>query len=299
MKQMLAIVLAIGLSTAAGQEGNLQPYLEYSFPGADIQAATEEISGRIEAAGLMILGRYSPAGDPGKVVIAVTGDDLLAAVASGSPTAGFAAALRVAITWQDSQLVVSSQNPPYWANAYFQSDYPAVAGLIEAFAQSLDQALSSDPSGAVTPFGSEQGLDVGDLRHYHYMFGMPYFEDLVKLATFPSFEEAAATIEKNLATSEVASKVFEVQAPGKAVRLYGIALGGERGEGRFLPIIDISHRTHTAFLPYGLLVMDGEVVMLHGRFRIALSYPDLTMGTFTKIMSTPGDIKKMMQALTE
>ena len=54
MKQILAIILAIGLSTAAGQEGNLQPYLEYSFPGADIQAAADEISGRIEAAGFAI-----------------------------------------------------------------------------------------------------------------------------------------------------------------------------------------------------------------------------------------------------
>jgi hypothetical protein len=37
--------------------------------------------------------------------------------------------------------------------------------------------------------------------------------------------------------------------------------------------------------------------MLHGRFRIALSFPDLTMGTFSKIMSTPGDIEEAMRQI--
>lgn len=74
---------------------------------------------------------------------------------------------------------------------------------------------------------------------------------------------------------------------------------GKDRESRYVPIIDFGERKHTAFLPYGLLVMDDAVVMLHGRFRIALSFPDLTMGTFSKIMATPGDIKKLMQALAE
>ena len=57
-----------------------------------------------------------------------------------------------------------------------------------------------------------------------------------------------------------------------------------------MPIIDIAQQKHVTFLPYELLVVGKEVRMLHGRLRIALSFPDLTMGTFTKIMSTPGEI---------
>ena len=57
-----------------------------------------------------------------------------------------------------------------------------------------------------------------------------------------------------------------------------------------MPIIDIAQQKHVTFLPYELLVVGKEVRMLHGRSRIALSLPDLTMGTFTKIMSTPGEI---------
>ena len=66
-----------------------------------------------------------------------------------------------------------------------------------------------------------------------------------------------------------------------------------------MPIIDIAQQKHVTFLPYELLVVGKEVLMLHGRFRIALSFPDLTMGTFTKIMSTPGEIEDLLSSLTK
>ena len=66
-----------------------------------------------------------------------------------------------------------------------------------------------------------------------------------------------------------------------------------------MPKIDLASPKHTAFLPYELLVDDNEAHMLHGRFRIALSFPDLTMGTFTKIMSMPGDIEDLLKQLAE
>ena len=66
-----------------------------------------------------------------------------------------------------------------------------------------------------------------------------------------------------------------------------------------MPIIDIAQQKHVTFLPYEFLVVGKEVRMLHGRFRIALSFPDLTMGTFTKIMSTPGEIEDLLSSLTK
>ena len=108
-----------------------------------------------------------------------------------------------------------------------------------------------------------------------------------------------AAIEKNLQSSETCSKVFVRDLPGKEVKLYGIALKGETGEGQFVPIIDIAQQKHVTFLPYELLVVGKEVRMLHGRFRIALSFPDLTMGTFTKIMSTTGEIEDLLSSLTK
>jgi large conductance mechanosensitive channel len=46
--------------------------------------------------------------------------------------------------------------------------------------------------------------------------------------------------------------------------------------------------------PYAVLVSGGRVKMLHGRFRIAQSFPDLTMGTFMKISGAPGGIAKVL-----
>jgi hypothetical protein len=68
----------------------------------------------------------------------------------------------------------------------------------------------------------------------------------------------------------------------------------EEGEKHFLPIIG---EDHLAAMPYEIIIQGKEATMLHGRYRIALHWPDLTMGTFTKIMSTPGDVKKVMKDL--
>ena len=52
-------------------------------------------------------------------------------------------------------------------------------------------------------------------------------------------------------------------------------------------------------MPYEIILQGKTASILHGRYRIALHWPELTMGTFMKIMSTPGDIKNTMQGLTE
>ena len=106
-------------------------------------------------------------------------------------------------------------------------------------------------------------------------------------------------IEKNLQSSDTCSKLFDRDLPGKEVKLYGIALKGETGEGQFVQIIDIAKQKHVTFLPNEFLVVGKEVRMLHGRSRIALSFPDLTIGTFTKIMSMPGEIEDLLSSLTK
>lgn len=130
--------------------------------------------------------------------------------------------------------------------------------------------------------------------------GMPRFDDNHELNEFASYEEAVAKIDGNFdkGVSNL-KKVYAIAIPGKKIKLYGVALSGEKGESHFLPTIDKGIPKHTAFLPYEMLVLDNKVLMLHGRFRIALSFPDLGMGTFMKIVSIPKDIKKMLITATE
>ena len=129
------------------------------------------------------------------------------------------------------------------------------------------------------------------------MFGMQKFDDVVKLNEFADFEDAVNTIDGKLADSD--DLVYSIELPDEKLKLYGIAVSGEKGEEHFLPIIDIAKPQHTAFLPYEVLIVDKRALMLHGRFRIALSFPDLTMMTFSKIMSTPGNIKDALKDYTQ
>jgi len=47
-------------------------------------------------------------------------------------------------------------------------------------------------------------------------------------------------------------------------------------------------------LPYEIYVTDKEVAAPHGRFRIALAFPDVGMGQFMRISSLPNDIMETM-----
>jgi hypothetical protein len=144
------------------------------------------------------------------------------------------------------------------------------------------------------PFGG--AMTVEELRKYHYKIMMPYFTDPVELKEFASFEQGLKTIQSNLkmkkgSTLEVYSLVFS----DEKVAVFGIGLMDEEdGEKKFLPIIG---EDHLAAMPYEIILQGNTATMLNGRYRIALHWPELTMGTFTKIMSTPGDIKDVMKDL--
>lgn len=127
---------------------------------------------------------------------------------------------------------------------------------------------------------------------------MPYFTDPVELREFTSFEEGVKTIERNLNSEKGGTKlVYNLTFSNEKVAVFGIGfLDEEKGEKQFLPIIG---ETHLAALPYEIILQGKTATMLHGRYRIALHWPELTMGTFMKIRNTPGDIKDAFKGLCE
>ncbi len=145
-------------------------------------------------------------------------------------------------------------------------------------------------------FGGAEELE--DLKDYHYMMMMPYFTDPVELKTFDSFDEGLKTIRKNLAMKKGNTlKVYELNFEGKDIAVFGIGLlDKEEGEAHFLPIIGADN---IAAMPYEIILQGKEATMLHGKYRIALHWPELSMGQFMKISSTPGDIEDTLEALME
>ena len=127
---------------------------------------------------------------------------------------------------------------------------------------------------------------------------MPYFDDPIVLEEYDSFDKGVEFIRGKIAASgKDIQSVYEVVIPEKQMAVFGIGLlHPETGEGTFLPIIG---ERHIAAMPYEIILQGNEVSMLHGKYRFALYWPELTMGEFMKIMSTPGDVEDVMESITE
>ena len=297
MKYLFTFILSAFFFGSNAQ--NLKPYILGSTTSKSVEESKEEIIGSLKSNGFDVLGSYIPATDNNRMIIVVSHPELIDAVARVGDLTGFAMALRVGVTRESNETFISYTNPMYWGHAYFRDDFETVAPDYQAIEEAFTSSMKAIGTYKGTAFGSKNGIEPYDLHDYQYMMGMPEFDDTNVVGEFATFADAVAQIDKNLNGSVPNVKlVYKKEIPEKQLALYGVALSGEEGEEHFLPIIDISSPKHTAFLPYEILVMGNEVHMLHGRYRIALSFPDLTMGTFTKIMSSPGDIEELMKTVT-
>jgi len=296
--QGILLMLLMPFSWLTAQ--NLQPYIVGIETTETVTAIGEKVKANLELNEIKVVGSYQPANDKNRMVIVFSSSDLENAVKKVGELTGFAAALRIGITSENGKTIVSYTNPAYWGNAYFRGDFDKVAILYTNLTKHIEAAMKATGTFAGKPFGSKEGLPVKDLRKYHYMLGMPYFDEPVELASFSNYATALAKVEASIKKGVPNVKlVYKVTIPGKDLTLYGFALSGDKGESQFMPIIDISKPKHTAFLPYEVLVTGNKALMLHGRYRIALSFPDLTMGTFSKIMSTPGNIEDLLKQLVK
>ena len=140
-----------------------------------------------------------------------------------------------------------------------------------------------------------EGKSASDLRGYHYMLGMPYFDEPWQLAKFGSQAEAIAAVEAGLAAGRGATrKVFRVDvSPDETV--FGVALSDGCGaDSHVMGEIDVKPLRSTGHLPYEVVVSKGEVVALQAKFRIALNFPDLSMmgdHSFMRIRCAPDSIE--------
>jgi len=259
---------------AAGAAEPLKPFIMAPSRGGDLSTAVENVRQALASGGLEIVGDYAPY--EGAHIFVVTTEDARTA-ASKSETGGYGAIQRVSVNATGDAVQVAYTNPEYMANAYRM--VPEAA----AINKQLKDALGFDHA-----FGSEKGLEARKLRKYHYMFMMPYFDDQDELASHGSYQEALAKVESGLANGRKgAQKVYRVDIPGKEETVFGVALPFDAD---IMKVVDTSSEKHTAHLCYEMLVSGKKVYALRGKFRIALNFPDLTMGTFMKISSAPSDI---------
>ena len=285
------VLLVIGISKA---QQTYSPFVKTSTQDKSIVQLSNEIIAGLESKNFKVIGQYHPMQSDDLLVICFTRDDLQKASLSFSDRGALASVLKIGLIKETAGVNVSIQNPMYMFYAYFRNDIKQQMAVLEQIDKDAKGTLS-ELYGNLSPFGGS--LDVDKLMKYHYKVMMPYFDDPVELETYASFEEGLAHIQSKLTSSLTVVKVFEQIHSEKQVAVFGLAFNdAEEGEAKYLPIIG---QSHLAALPYEIILQDKEVSMLHGKYRIALYWPELTMGTFMKIMSTPGDIKGAFSTITE
>ncbi len=296
---IFTLLLTVSVSLFAK---NYKPYTLGTVTDQSIKVFKPVIEASLKKNGFTIVGSYSPAEDVNKAVTVVTSKDLLDATAKVGGLTGFAASFRIGYTTdpQTKKTTVSYMTPQYWGRAYFRDDFKKVSANYDNLSKSIAKVFAGYADYKEITFGSKDGVSADDLEDYQYMWGMPEFDDTIELNDFDSYKAAVAKIDANMKKGvKDLELVYAIEIPGKNLKLYGIAMKGEKGEKSFVSTIDFAKQKHTAFLPYEILVDGDEVHMLHGKYRIALSFPDLSMGTFTKIIFTPGNIEDLMESATK
>ena len=294
MKRFTSVLIFAIASFAIGTaQTSYSPYYKVTESTMSVGQAMEKVTKLLTEKGFEVLGSYHPEGKSTLGVVAFTSEDLRKTVIPLRERGIHAAVLRAGFVSKGGKTTISFTNPDYFNYAYLQDDVDKARNL---------RSISSQVKSVFRSMGSLRGfggsLTASKLKKYRYMVGMEGFRNPVELQSFSSFRTGVAKIQADLKRKENKCQlVYSIIDEKNKVAIFGVALQDrEKGEPHFLPIIG---EEHAAAMPYEIVLQGKEATMLHGRFRIALHWPELTMGTFSKIMSTPGAIKDFLKALTE
>lgn len=270
----------------------MKPFVLASKAAGDMKAVVADVTAKLKGAGFEIAGSYSPY--PTATIIAVTTDALKKAVAK-SDFGGYGAAQRVSVTSLNGEVQVAYTNPAYMASAYRMKDN--LADATGRLAKALGKGKEYGPD-------DNKAMNDEDLREYHYMFGMEYFDDQFMMARHDSHKEALDMVEKNLAAGVMGiTKVYRIDIPGKEETVFGVSMtaGPKKNEYQddtfVMGEIDFKPIRSTPHLPYEMLVSKGVVYSQSARFRIAINFADLSMmgdNSFMNIMGSPDAIREAL-----
>lgn len=295
MKKLVLQSLFIVVFSLSGWAQDLAPFIKIGETNQSINETSEKVVQLLKEHSFTVLGTYHPAQNNSLKVIAFTRADLKNSVIKVKDRGALGAIMKVGLVKEGNKVVMSYTNPEYVLRAYLMDQYGSHKSMTEAFSADLKSTLS--PLGTeFKPFGGTVPSE--KLKKYHYKIMMPYFTDPIELAEFSSFEEGLKIIEQNLKSQKGNTVLaYKLVYAKEQVAVFGVGLNNkEEGEAHFLPIIG---EAHAAAMPYEIILQGKEATMLHGKYRIALFWPDLTMGTFMKIMSTPGDIEDALENLCQ
>ncbi len=223
----------------------------------------DSVKNSLSNAGFEVIAEYSSVAEGVTIVFT---NDALKAEASKEKRA-HAAVLRVFVDKQEN--MISITNPVYFGRAFMQDDYSS--DVFEAQLASINGVFKG-----LT--GSKDKLEDDDIAGFHFMMGMPYYEDPDELAEASNSELLA----KLRAYEGGKNIIFELKLSDKST-----LVGYEIVDKSFIEGIG---RANASVLPYCISIEDGEATALAAKYYLAISYPLLSMGEFMTISSVPGAI---------
>ncbi len=249
------------VAQASEPEGDVATYLVGAY--MDVQTASETLKN----AGFDVLAEYKSF-KKGKTLVFTNNALKNEGAKKGR---GFASVLRLLVDKERKQISIT--NPVYFTKAFMQADYThQVAVKILA---SLNKAFPGLKD-------SEDKWEYSDLAGYHFMMGMPYYEDVDILGK----GDQAELITKVDNYKKGKNVIFKLKISDTST-LYGCALG--KKTSKFVKKIGTQNSN---ILPYCILIENGEAKALNAKYYIAVSYPQLSMSEFMKIATVPGAIEK-------
>jgi hypothetical protein len=295
MKRLLLILSIALISQINAFAQDQSAYFQVGTSTESIGDAINTVKTTLQDSGFKIIGEYNPGNSENLAVVCYTRTDLEKIALDFADRGSLAAALKIGLKKEGNSVKISMLNPMYLFYGYFiegVDKHEEELAKISEDAKNAMEKMGSD----FTPFGGS--LSKKELQKYHYKVMMPYFKDAEELNEFTSFEEGLKIIQNNLKNGKGdTKKVYELIYSDKKIAVFGVALlNSKDGEPKFLPIVG---EENIAAMPYEIILQGNTASILPGKFRLAISWPELTMGTFMKIMSTPGDIKDTMEGLTE
>lgn len=287
MKLAFTGLLALLLSTGVHAAEMIKPFVLADNQGADMATAISTARQKLTDAGFEIVGEYSPYDNA--TIIAVT-SDTLKNTAAKTDFGVFGTAQRVTFYSTGENVQVAYTNPVYLAHAY------RLDGDLAAVAAQLEGALGKQQT-----YGSKKGLSADELRDYQYKWLMPYFHDRLSLASYDSYQEAVNGVEAAIAAGKGGVKpVYRIDLPGQEATVFGVNLLGNTsqtecaGDQYIMERIDFKDTKSLGHLPYEIVVRGKKAYALRAEFRIAISFPDLSMmgsNSFASIMCAPSAIE--------
>ncbi|MDD5405934.1 MAG: hypothetical protein PHE73_03200 [Sulfurovaceae bacterium] len=229
----------------------------------DVKSATEKLA----SAGFEVVGTY-PSFDNGTTILYT--NSTMKADASKNDL-GFAAVGRILIDEENHQIHID--NPVYFGAAFLRSNYNHAHAL---------NILSSLEKVFGTLKNSDDAYEFEELPKYHFMIGMPYYNDM-----------------NTIAQDSTTKLVAKAKASKDTISIVQI------DKNRYVAFMQIDKRTssfvkkigvqNSEILPWAVLIENGKAKALNAKYLIAISYPLLTMTEFMTIATVPDAITQSLK----